>query len=101
MIWHKSRNCVDLILQVVCRQVRPMDRSPPDSRKSPPGVNPTLTVARRIEVPEGPKRQATRPAPKAHLVEIARLVDPGDLVDRALAILADETEAWNVRRSGN
>jgi hypothetical protein len=34
-------------------------------------------------------------------VEIARLVDPGDLVDRALAILADETEAWNVRRSGN
>jgi len=79
-----------------------MDRSPPDPRKSPPGVNPTLTVARRIEAPEGPKRQAGRSAPKADpSAEIARLVDPGDLVDRALAILADETEAWNVRRSGN
>jgi hypothetical protein len=78
-----------------------MDRSPPDPRKSPPGVTP-LTVARCVEAPEGPKRQAARPAPKADpSAEIARLVDPGDLVDRALAILAEETEAWNVRRSGN
>jgi hypothetical protein len=42
------------------------------------------------------------PAQQAALsVPIAAAADPGDLVARALTILAEETEAWHARRGAN
>jgi hypothetical protein len=47
-------------------------------------------------------RAARRPAQQAApLAESALLANPGDLVARALAILAGETEAWHSRRAAN
>jgi hypothetical protein len=43
-----------------------------------------------------PVQQAAPSAPPSALV-----ADPGDLVARALAILAEEAEAWQARRAAN
>jgi hypothetical protein len=40
-------------------------------------------------------RQAPRSA------QSALVADPGNLVERAIAILAEETEAWHARRASN
>ena len=42
---------------------------------------------------------ARRPAQQAAPSEL--VADPGDLVARALAILAEEAEAWQARRAAN
>jgi hypothetical protein len=72
-------------------QGRPAPRGGPISY-FPGAVDAAPAPARN---PRPPVQQAAPSAPGA------LVADPGDLVARALTILAEETEAWHARRAAN
>ena len=55
-----------------------------------------------VDATVGQARDARRPVQQAVLsAPSTPVADPGDLVARALAILAEETEAWHARLAAN
>jgi hypothetical protein len=85
-----------------------------DERRSDPEALPIARLPGFLDVAAAPRGDTRRPevVQKAWRIAAASVprvapsapsvsADPGDLVARALAILAEETEAWRVRRGAN
>ena len=73
-----------------------------DQRRRPIGVIPSSEPPRVVDSAFAPERDARQPlqqtAPSAPNFLVG---DPCDLMARALAILADEAEAWQIRPNAN
>ena len=100
-MFHKGRPSLSLHPLLVCCVSRGacLDRPPQDQRS--PAVR-GVRLSRLPSITPATAWYDGRPALKSvPIAPNALMADPGDLVARALTILAEETAEWRARRAAN